>query len=129
MTEVVFVALGGAIGGAAAVGWLVQSASHWVVLARVSAICALTGAFVALVPHPSGAVVLFIGPGLLFTLATSASVILPLPRLQHFSDVLQFAKRMTVRLAVLTFYGVVFAIIGNMSMQALWHIVIVAVYG
>ena len=121
MSEVVFVALGGAVGGAVAIRWLVQSASQWVVLALISVICALMGAFVALIPHPSGAVSLFIGPGLLATLATSISLMLPLPRLQNSSDVWQLAKRMTVSLALVTFYGLVFAMIGNMMVQSLFH--------
>jgi fluoride ion exporter CrcB/FEX len=121
MTEVVFVALGGAVGGAVAIRWLVQSASRWVVLALISVICALMGAFVTLIPHPSGAVSLFIGPGLLATLATSISLMLPLPRLQNSSEIWQLAKRMTVSLALVTFYGLMFAMIGNILASSLFH--------
>jgi len=113
--------LGGAIGGAVAIRWLVQRASHWVVLALISVICALMGAFVAINPHPSGAVSLFMGPGLLATLTTPILLMLPLPRLQDYSDVWQLAKRMTVSLALVTFYGLVFAIVGNMVVQSLFH--------
>jgi hypothetical protein len=122
MTGFVFVAIGGAIGAAVAIGWLVQNVSQWVVVARISVVCALMGAFVGAVPHPSGAVTVFIGYGLLSTLATSISVILPLPSLQDFSDVRQLAERMIVSLVIITFYGSVFAIMGNMVMQAFFHL-------
>ena len=122
MGEVVAVALGGAIGAAVAIRWLVQSASRRVVLARVSVICAFMGAFATAIPHPSGAVALFIGPGLLATLGTSISLMLPLPRLQNSGDIWQLAKRMTVSLAIVTFYGLVFAIIGSTVPQAVFHL-------
>jgi hypothetical protein len=123
------VALGGAIGAAVAIGWLSQHESHWVLVARISVVCALMGAFVAVVPHPSGAVAVFIGYGLLSTLATSISVLLPLPRLQHFSDIRQLAKRMIVSLVIITFYGSLFAIIGNMCVQAFFHLSLAAAWG
>jgi hypothetical protein len=126
LTAFVLCALGGAIGAGIAIEWLVQSASQWVVVARIGVVCALMGAFAAAVPHPSGAVAVFIGYGLLGTLATSISVMLPLPRLQHFSDVRKLAKRMTVSLVIVTLYGSVLAMIGTMCVEALYHLAIAA---
>jgi hypothetical protein len=121
MTNLLFVALGGAIGGAVAIAWLAQSESHWRRRARVSVMCGLLGAFFAVVPHPSGAVAVFLGYGVLVTLGTPISLILPLPQLAHSSDVWQLAKSMSFSLAVVTFYGGVSALIGNMAMQAMFQ--------
>jgi len=122
MFNLLFVAIGGAIGGAIAIAWLAQSESHWRRRARISVMCALLGAFFAVVPHPSGAVGVFLGYGLLATLGTPISLILPLPRLANSGDVWQLAKSMSVSLAVVTFYGGVSALIGNMAAQVIFHL-------
>jgi hypothetical protein len=129
MIAFVFVALGGAIGAAVAIGWLVQHVSQWMLVARISVVCTLMGALVAAVPHPSGASAVFIGYGALSTLATPVLTILPLPTLHNFSDVWQLIKRMMVSLVIVTLYGSVFALIGTMCGRALIHLAIAAQFG
>lgn len=121
-------ALGGGVGAAVALVWFARGRSPFFVVASTSLACALMGGFAAL-PRSTGGFSVLIGYGLLITLATPLSVLVPLPTLRDHGEVRELIRRTAISLAAITVYGASFALVGNLTMQAVLHAFIRAVYG
>jgi hypothetical protein len=134
MTAAVVAALGGALGGLGGVMWLGQTASKWRRIWRLCLFCALLGGAITVAAatsagKPHGMVAVFLAYGLFVTLGAPVWLLLPLPRLKTMDDVRALMRRAVSTLAVATFYGLVAAVLGSLSMEAVMHVVMKAFLG
>lgn len=129
MISVLLATAGGAAGAIRALSWFNRSGTTLFVVASNSLVCALMGAFAALPIQSRGAAAALFGYGLLVTLATPLAVLIPLPRLRSRDELRRLLRRISAMLALITFYGTTFALLGNLLVHAFLHIFIRALYG
>lgn len=127
--EIVCVAIGAALGALAGLRRFTRNGSTWFVIGSYCVACAFAGAAMAGAPDPSGPVPVFIVFGLLITAASPAWLLLPLPHVASMDDVWSLARRASKSVALLTFYGGVFAIVGAVVMQVFFAVFLRAVFG
>jgi fluoride ion exporter CrcB/FEX len=116
MSQLAWVAFGGALGSALALALYQWAGSQWRVLAVNTAICAVMGMFAAAAPH-SPALQALLGYGVLSTSVPLTSVLLPLPTIAQPTDAWRLLRRTGAALAINGVFCAAFAMAGYLGVQ------------